>query len=374
MSTPAMEDAHTLSIDNHVNLASRASVAEADAFMRPFNLSIESKSDGSVQILYFHRGTRRCYRVIATSLEMEEDPGRNWLQQLTDLFPWTTEEDDEVGKEQLSGRLLGDSGRVDMLQGCDIRKALDMESGQSPKVDDLALVLCHPNGPLGALGKLPNELRDEVYKHAFPRTFWQCYHTKRPGMTLLGMSHSSRLPGTLNISKAIRKEALASAYSDRSLVITIGTEVIAFNFPLHPNLQAGQTLDSTQARLPKSAEMFIGIQVPSPRSSLDAAVRGNVGRIVALLNSIALNQILPPIRVSFKTNQETGSLQYYASDFEALLGPLADLRLGGENSGGKAKQPLVIDRLPPYSSSDGRDGFCDGIEKSVRTPPAMVPS
>ena len=372
MSTPVMEDAHALSIDNHVNLASRASVAEADAFMRPFNLSIEAKSDGSVHILYFHRGTRRYYRVLATSLEIKEDPTRDWLQQLTDLFPWTTEE--EEGKEQLSGRLLGDSGRVDGLQGCDVSRAVDMESDRSPKVDDLALVLCHPNGPFGTLGKLPNELRDEVYKHAFPRTFWQCYHTKRPGMTLLGMSHSSRLPGTLNISKAIREEALASAYSDRSLVITIGTEVIAFNFPLRPTLQAGQTLDSTQARLPTSAELFIGIQVPSPRSSLDAAVRDNVGRIVALLNGIALNQILPPIRVSFKTNQETGSLQYYASDFEALLGPLADLRLGGEHSGEKAKQPLVIDRLPPYSSSDGRDGFCDGIEMSVRKPPAIVPS
>ena len=170
MSTPVMEDAHALSIDNHVNLASRASVAEADAFMRPFNLSIESKSDGSVQILYFHRGTGRYYRVIATHLEIKEDPTRDWLQQLTDLFPWTTEEEEE-GKEQLSGRLLGDSGRVDGLQGCDVSRALDTESGRSPKVDDLALMLCHPNGPFGTLGKLPNELRDELYKDAYPRTF-----------------------------------------------------------------------------------------------------------------------------------------------------------------------------------------------------------
>lgn len=79
--------------------------------------------------------------------------------------------------------------------------------------------------------------------------------------------------------------------------------MIAFNFALLPDLQAGQALDSTQARLPKSAELFIGIQLPSLRTPVDtSAVRDNVGRVVALLNSIALNQTLPPIRVSFKTN------------------------------------------------------------------------
>lgn len=70
----------------------------------------------------------------------------------------------------------------------------DIESGRSREVDDLALVLCHPNGPFGELGKLLRELRDEVYKHVFTRTFWKCYHSKRPGVTLLGMSHASRLP------------------------------------------------------------------------------------------------------------------------------------------------------------------------------------
>ena len=151
-------------------------------------------------------------------------------------------------------------------------------------------------------------------------------------------------------------------------MITIGTEVIAFNFPLLPSLQAGQTLDSTQARLPKSAELFIGIQVTSSRSWLDADVRDNVASVVALLNNIALNQTLPPIYVSFRTNEETSSMQYYASDFETLLGPLEDLRIGRINPETEAKRPLVIDRLPPYSSSDGRDGFCDGIERSVSNP------
>ena len=365
-----MEDAHTLSIDSHVNLASRATAAEAEAFMQAFSFHIKTttESDALVHIRYFHRHTGRYYHVSATSLEMEEDLSRDFLQKLTDLFPWAIQKEEE-GRKELSGRLLGVSGRVDGLQGCDVGNAAGMESGRSVKVDDLALVLCHPNGPCGELGKLPRELRDEVYKHAFPRTFWQCYHTKLPGITLLDVTHSSSLPGILNVSKTIREEALQSAFRDRSLVVTIGTDVIAFNFPLHPTLQAGQTLDSTQARLPKSAELFIGIQIPSPRTPVDtSAVRDNVKKVVALLNSVALNQTLPPVRVSFKTNQETSNLQYYASDFRTLLGPLADLELGGSNPGTKSKRPLVIDRLPPYSSSDGRDGFCRSIERSAAEP------
>ena len=164
-----MEDAHTLSIDSHVNLASRATAAEAEAFMQAFSFHIKTttESDALVHIRYFHRHTGRYYHVSATSLEMEEDLSRDFLQKLTDLFPWAIQKEEE-GRKELSGRLLGVSGRVDGLQGCDVGKAAGMESGRSVKVDDLALVLCHPNGPCGELGKLPRELRDEVYKHAFP--------------------------------------------------------------------------------------------------------------------------------------------------------------------------------------------------------------
>jgi hypothetical protein len=359
-----MEDFHALSIDEPLNLASRVTVAEAMAFIENFIINIDYE-ERTAQIRYGHRSTGRYYRVTATSFEVNEDPTRTWLQRLVDLFPWATLEEPEG---ELRGQLLGTSGRVDGLQGCDVGKAAGVEGGHSSIVDDRALVVWHPNGFLGDLEKLPKELRFEVYKHALPRTFWQCYHTKLSGITLLGMTHSSRPPTILTLSKAIREEALNSAYCGRRLEIIIGTEVIAFNFPLLSGLQAGQTLNITQARLPKSAELFIGIQIPSPRSSIDEVVRDNVKGLVALLNSVALNQTLPPIRVSFKTNQETSSGQYYASDFEALLGPLADLKLGKRDPDVKVKKPLVIDRLPPYSSSDGRDVFCERIEQSVRGP------
>ena len=130
----------------------------------------------------------------------------------------------EEQEEELSGRLLGFSGRVDGLQGCDLGGKANMLGNRSPKTDDLALVLCHPSGPFGDLGKLPKELRYEVCTYAFPLTFWQCYHTKRPGITLLGMTHFSRLPGIFNASKAIREEVLESMYCDRSLSVIIGIE------------------------------------------------------------------------------------------------------------------------------------------------------
>ena len=90
---PTMAESHTLTIYNHVNLASRPTVTEADAFMKPFNLSMNAEKsvieDGkSAQIRYFHRATRRWYRANATLAEINEDPTRNWLQALTDLFPW----------------------------------------------------------------------------------------------------------------------------------------------------------------------------------------------------------------------------------------------------------------------------------------------
>lgn len=130
-----MEDAHTLSINSHVNLASGATVAEADAFMKPFNLSINvvksASEDGeSAQVGYFDRRTRRWYRTTASLAELHEGPTRDWLQQLTDLFPWATLVEGEEGEKELRGRLLGTSGTVDGLQGCDVGKVRVVDVGE----------------------------------------------------------------------------------------------------------------------------------------------------------------------------------------------------------------------------------------------------
>ena len=320
-----MASSHPPDIVNSVGLASRMTSDEAAAFMRQFDWSIHfgqltEENHGPVKICYVHRSTRRHYRVIATTFEMREEVN------FADLFGWATlDETPETG--DLYGRLLGSSGRADGLRACDLNRAADTEGAQSPVIDDLALVLCCPGEPLGILARFPKELRWKMYEHAFPRTFWQCYHTKLPGLTLLDITHSSRLPAILSASKVIREEVLDSAHSNRRLEIIVGTEVVAFNFPLVPGMRADQVLDDTQARRHASAELFIGVQVPSPRSAEDmAAVRVNVRRVVDLLNGIAAKQNIPPIRVSFRTNEETRSFLYYGSDFE-LLTPLSELRI-----------------------------------------------
>ena len=162
---------------------------------------------------------------------------------VADLFPWATSFPYAAEMEPPNGPLLGLSGRVDCVQGCDTDKEAGTESDRLATDYDQALVLLHPNG-LGSLGKLSKELRYEIYKHAFPRYFWQCYHPYHQGLvlTLLGVTHSSRPPVILNVSKAIREEVLECVYLDRRLEIIVGGQVIAFNFPAMPGLQPCQTL------------------------------------------------------------------------------------------------------------------------------------
>lgn len=244
-----MADNHNVSHARVVILASRATPAEALAHMDQFNYEMKNmgkrvgKEDSIFRLRFFHRATGRWYRAFAGDSELNNDSTRNFPQVMTDIFKWATLEE-----EELSGRLLGRSGRIDGLQGCDIGKAVVVDDEQPAALNELALVLWNPDS-LGAMGKIPKELRCEIYQHAFPRTFWQCYHTKRDGLTLLDTKHSSRLPGIFNVSKTIRKEVFDSAYGGRALEIVIGAEVIAVNFPLLAGILAGQVVDGTQAKI-----------------------------------------------------------------------------------------------------------------------------
>lgn len=369
-----MADNHDASDAKVVNLASRATPAEAFALTRTYNFEMKDMGEhvgekgNTFGLRYFHKATGLWYRAFASWSEMRDDSTRNFPEVIADILKWATLE-----KEDLSGRFLGRSGRIDGLQGCDISKTMVVEDEQSAATNDLALVLWHPDG-LGAMRKIPKELRCEIYQHAFPRTFWQCYHTKQAGLSLLDMTHSSRLPGIFNVSKIIREEVFDSAYSSRSLEIVVGADVIAVNFPLLAGIiEAGQVVEGTQAKIPFSADMLIGIQVPSPRCVVETSkVRINVARVVDLLNSIAAAQSLPAIRVSFKTNDDTASLQYYRSDFEVFAGPFSKLRVARTNPDMRVRLPFRIDRLRPYSSSDGRDETCGLIELAIRDPKADV--
>jgi hypothetical protein len=59
------------------------------------------------------------------------------------------------------------------------------------------------------------------------------------------------------------------------------------------------------------------------------------------------------------------TFQCYDTDFGLLMGPLAELRVDNGNLDTKSKQPLVIDRLPPYGSNDLRIEACNRIERAV---------
>jgi hypothetical protein len=127
-----MDDVHAHGDDspvNLVNLASRMTIEEAMAFLRHFDYTVDLgkhmiEIGSPVQIRYFHRSTRRYYRVTAKWSDIHEDPTRLWMQRLADLFAWATLEEAD-----LSGRLLGSSRRVDGLQECDLGSSVEKERG-----------------------------------------------------------------------------------------------------------------------------------------------------------------------------------------------------------------------------------------------------
>jgi len=276
----------------------------------------------------------------------------------------------------LDGPMLGESARVDGLQGCNLEGDDDALARGTARDDiahmaaekDRALILWGHgrSDPLGALVKLPLELRCKTYKRAFHRLFeehfWQCYHTKRDCLSLLGISHSNPLPAVFALSTVVRDEVLDSVYRETATKIIIGRETVAFNFPLNAGLRPCEPVDAARAKVPLSKELFIGIQVPSPRNAVDAdTVRSNVEKVVKLMSS--MNHSLPPIRVSFHTNADTRGCQYYWDDFEFFMGPFQNLRLPPRDPKLKPIHPFTIDR--PRLKINKLDEACDKIERAV---------
>jgi hypothetical protein len=277
---------------------------------------------------------------------------------------------------EMDGPVLGESSRVDGLRGHDLTRddiSLMDEIALTAAEKAHALVLCNPDG-LGTLAKLPLEVRAMIYEFSFNRVseqrFWQCYHTKKAGLTLIGNTHSSSYPLICRLSTAIRKEVFNFVYREQALQIIIGTDLIVANFPLQTTLKPGQEVDAAHAEIHPSRELFIGIQFPAPRIVEGAAaVRSNLDRVVHILNGIAANQPLAPIRASFHTNAETRNRThgYFRCDFEAYMGPLRNLRLPLRDPNLKPSQVLAIDRLA-NPKNDLREETCALIERAVSQP------
>lgn len=225
---------------------------------------------------------------------------------------------------------------------------------------------------LGRLGKLPCEIRAEVYKHAFLPSFWQCFRkcSTPTDLALLGIQHSnSQTPELFRTSSAICAECLESVYiGTNKPTIVIGSNVIACNFPVQAGMVADQVVDGNKSQVPSAEELFIGIQAPSPRSiAAMAAVRLQVERVTHLINAISANHRVPPIRVSFETkNSRSFCLR---SNFEILMAPLYKLRLPPVDENLKYRLPLLIERLMyPMESDTKRIETCNLIESAIEHP------
>ena len=319
-----------------------------------------------------------CYRAIVSESELPRAHSDMDQAYKKILMDWSVL--DVMG---VDGPMLGESLRVDSLEGCERKKdksklrkkAASDEIALITAEKDHALILWGYDG-LGTLARLPSKVRVRIYELAFPRLFkqrfWQCYYTKKPGLTLLGATHSSPVPDICRLSTALRNDVLDSVYRGQASRIIIDGQIVAFNFPLNPALQRGGSVDAAHAKIHASKELFIGIQVPDPRDVRDvAAVRSNVERVVELLNSIAANHPLTPIRVSFNTNAETRDRpdQYYRCDYEIYLGPLRNLRLPLNSPELGPGQLLAIERLGPEQGlHEEVEATCKKIERAVCQP------
>jgi hypothetical protein len=200
-----------------------------------------------------HRAIARYSEAFGNSLERDEEIMKNIFLEWAVL--------DFVNN--LSGPMLGESARVDDLQGCklgeDDEALVEGTARDNIAEQDHALILWGHNrsDPLGTLSKLPLELRCDIYICAFHRLsgahFWQCYHTKRDGLSLLGISHSNPLPVVFALSNVIRNEVLDSVYRTKATTIIIGSETVALNFPLNTGLRPCESVDAAHAKVPLSA-------------------------------------------------------------------------------------------------------------------------
>lgn len=275
-----------------------------------------------------------------------------------------------------TGRMLGESGRVDDKRefGANPREylkklvVLDCRDRLFSETSIRPIQPCTQRNGLGTLGRLPREVRFEIYRLGLSDP-WQGYHVLWERLILLGTGQFSAFsPALLRTSHALAEEVRHQMpNTNRQHGIIVGKEVIAFNFVLESSLRPGDSVCAERVRMPPTNSLFIGVQVPSPRKDTDLAlVQYNVKALVGLLNAITIGRHtrIPPIRVSFQTNKESRGCMYFQSDFETLMKPFG--KLITIRNPGDSRKPLVIDRALPAGVDDGRRArLCDEIEASA---------
>ena len=158
---------------------------------------------------------------------------------------------------------------------------------------------------LGTLRKLAPELRIMTYQHALDE-FQQIFDVHTPWGAFVLMSTiqqtiaPSRLtrrqgqifPNLMGASSELCEEILDSAWSKNSCTIVVGQDRVTTNFPLTIIDKLGSQLTLDKALLPTCRELFIGIEMPSPREINDIAqLRQNMKMLVSILNNIAAHTL-----------------------------------------------------------------------------------
>lgn len=218
-----------------------------DKYYVGFSFPTSGPKQDVVRLGYRVKITKRGYRAFALQSEMYAD--RTEIDVAMQCFEYAGPDED------LDGPLLGESGREDDLRGCDLDSERMIGESANRADDSLALVLwTPPSDGLGVLKRLPRVLRSEVYKHAFPRSFWQCYYPRNNKLILLDITHSNPVPAIMRVSGTVRQEVLDSTFRERACEIIIGSEVIAVNFPLVAGMKPGQALNASRARISPTTE------------------------------------------------------------------------------------------------------------------------
>ncbi|OQO09533.1 hypothetical protein B0A48_04935 [Cryoendolithus antarcticus] len=220
-----------------------------------------------------------------------------------------------------------------------------------------------PDEGLGIFALLPPELRATIWQHAMAPYRQHFVRLRYDGDYVLDALQMP-VPLVYNISATIRAEVHDLVYTDRSCMIIVHPGGAWADFPLVLCGNPSSLLDSSKARIPVCRSLNVGIELPTPRQiGPIAAGRGNVRRIVDLLNKIARQQRISPIRIYLHTPPSRRDRVYRRSDFEVVVGPFHALRLPVN----PAPQPILISRnFCWYQTDHGRDDSCNLIETAVR--------
>ena len=179
--------------------------------------------------------------------------------------------------------------------------------------------------PLGRFGKLPLELRREIFRLLLPASFRQVYAITKVGLIYV-RELSSPKPQFLQATKQLREEMLQSMVADGICKVRIDLATITTNsvdlFWANNNSAHRKIF----FKVPPCTLLEMSIVPPFPRTAEDfAQVRKNVQVFVETLNNSTCD-IIPKMSVKLEHQESGGGFQCGVNDFAMLMGPFSRLK------------------------------------------------